>query len=1151
MMPTMLSMTSSTILAGLLEGCALGGAGSVVSFLASSASARMAIKAGGMIGSRVARNAVFVSLRLASLTLGTIAASANPASGIAFSIYKVIQIATFVVLDQKLNELITPAWTNFWDGRKFDLVDKELLKTISQNIGNDWQTKALPSCFIPSKPPIKLSDESTSEFSEKIQNYEDWAKYDTEICENELNRILEKMHSSMPAWRQFNLQKSLGAHAQWSDKLNKLSGMYQATKDFYQDMTSRLVDKVIYEKEEVEQLKLGRRFTPQEEKARDDQHQLSSNLHRILGMWFPLNGIMPKDLNSEKKNVFLAQPEAVHFMQLETLLAVLKSELFSTDYTSKNTFLYPREREAIVRMHSEFTKGLQAMLIIDSIRSVPKAEFATVPPLAEKLKLLPIFKNAKSIVHINTLRTETALHSKAFIDAIMALRNTAALPIASAIQILNQEDPKYPGVSELPSAIFREFVRGMKTALGNPVPLLNRGSAYLDYYSKYSANSRPDYQDFYISSFTGGYKYLSGHKNLVKSDAFLWTPTYSDHLALAMLFGPNPDQNEELTPSTRGLRFWKKGLRSSFLAPQIIPSRKIEIKTASRAGQTPAKEIATQYDQETLMAIHPGNRITSAPVDLYEGNQVTKNYSSVFEYIMASIRDRFITVVKDPASGLEKVRESMTKWWQISVEPAYVNIWSEYEEAYQDIVAGMIQKIQHNIEKPAYVSQLQDGTVVEHIREKDSGWNPGPVANNVMESIKQERNLYLMVAGELLKSLHLKQGKAAPQSLPLDMDKTRAGTNSVIKISYLEKSRTQPFGKGSNLSILTLLRHNSSLDFRNLVYPAHFDKPPRYPHNLQIQTDIEKSFAGIEKLIMSIKIKEFSGKMGILQAPVIDLKPNAANLQKAKKALELLHIFAKENVANPLEKVALELSLAGFKSVLQQLAAPHLSPDKTASIIDEARKSLFALNDFAEKNSGGENRYKTEIMANFERSRAVLATLVDELPYADLKPSHVSAQILNAQKSLNELKTIFGSYKSSLYQKAIFEECMTGLGKLVDELANYVNIANAVSYRYVYDDGTARPVKPTTAATAPRTLLNNMTGHPATSKGSPSRYHNEDTSTYFKSLKPEPVATNPEGTEESQPQAILKAQCGTQFDNKECVKLIEVPSARRSEGSDQ
>lgn len=167
--------------------------------------------------------------------------------GMRLFLVKGLQMGAFVGIDMWMNRKVTYAWKNFFDGRDLERVNQGLVAEIVQAKSSHW--------------------------SGNLGN---------------LHTHLKTLQRSAGDWRMMNMAEVYEAHQSWSDHLQQLTGMYNASYGFYGAMAREI------------------------RAARGGQ---ASQLDRI----HPLFGVKAKGLAAGKEDLYFTHPQFVSPMQIETI----------------------------------------------------------------------------------------------------------------------------------------------------------------------------------------------------------------------------------------------------------------------------------------------------------------------------------------------------------------------------------------------------------------------------------------------------------------------------------------------------------------------------------------------------------------------------------------------------------------------------------------------------------------------------------------------------------------------------------------------------------------------------------------------------------------------------------------------------------------
>lgn len=173
--------------------------------------------------------------------------------GLRMLLVKGLQIGVFVALDSWLHGKVNYAWKNVVDGSEFNSLEAKLVQEIQLQKTLRWNA----------------------------QN-------------RDLIAQLKVYHTRSSDWRMFNLSDVYEAHHAWSENLNHLTGMYNASYNFYTAFINEL-------------------------------RSAGQNPNAPLNRLAPLNGVTAKGLKAEDADLYFTDPQFVETMQLSTIQDVATS----------------------------------------------------------------------------------------------------------------------------------------------------------------------------------------------------------------------------------------------------------------------------------------------------------------------------------------------------------------------------------------------------------------------------------------------------------------------------------------------------------------------------------------------------------------------------------------------------------------------------------------------------------------------------------------------------------------------------------------------------------------------------------------------------------------------------------------------------------
>lgn len=169
--------------------------------------------------------------------------------GIRLVLVKGLQIGAFIALDLWLNRRVTYLWKNYFDGSEFNGIEERLVNQVNILKSHQWSTS-----------------------------------------DDELQKELLNFHKKMSAWRMMNLSETYEAHSNWSESLRQLTGMYNSSQHFYENIVREI---------------------------RNSRFKL--NDLRYLERTYPYYGIPASGLTADRKDIYYTNPQFIESMQEETI----------------------------------------------------------------------------------------------------------------------------------------------------------------------------------------------------------------------------------------------------------------------------------------------------------------------------------------------------------------------------------------------------------------------------------------------------------------------------------------------------------------------------------------------------------------------------------------------------------------------------------------------------------------------------------------------------------------------------------------------------------------------------------------------------------------------------------------------------------------
>lgn len=210
------------------------------------------------VGGKMALGAV---LKMVGFEIGLLVAPGGLGMKFARVAINGANIALFTVIQMKLEHAVAYAWNNYFDGNEFVDINDTLVSDIETQKQAQWTLK-----------PEKM-DKDLRHFSKK-----------------------------MAEWRANNLSDAYMANQAWTEFLNELTSMYNASYNFYSNYMSQLT-------------------TP----------------NSMIDRPYPLFGVKPKGLAAGHESLYVLRPEFIERMQAETTVDVAKeiNEKIENDYFKK------------------------------------------------------------------------------------------------------------------------------------------------------------------------------------------------------------------------------------------------------------------------------------------------------------------------------------------------------------------------------------------------------------------------------------------------------------------------------------------------------------------------------------------------------------------------------------------------------------------------------------------------------------------------------------------------------------------------------------------------------------------------------------------------------------------------------------------------
>jgi hypothetical protein len=272
--------------------------------------------------------------------------------------------------------------------------------------------------------------------------------------------------------------------------------------------------------------------------------------------------------------------------------------------------------------------------------------------------------------------------------------------IAKGLDLLNAKlkvAVRYPGIFQIPYKMppgmkpENPALLQLREQIGEPWPLYQPGTGFLSAYDQ-----NPE---------------RAGVLSLLRVDRFwqkIRLPKPSHYLLAQILKGPRADLGQSVIKE-------KDGFPLQFVPPRLVDSFGYQFQVS------PAQ--ASSGPQPTLF---------NTPVLVQSSKPLL--FKNAFDIL------RGPNILKSISSG----EEGFMDWWNKYVETQYINAWNKYESEYQKMVVKLLERY--------YFTEKEENSFTKWWHQlRQAGLNAGPMANGLRMSFLQERRLYLMILGEVLR----------------------------------------------------------------------------------------------------------------------------------------------------------------------------------------------------------------------------------------------------------------------------------------------------------------------------------------------------------------------------------------------------------------
>lgn len=241
--------------------------------------------------------------------------------GIRLLLTKGLQIGLFVAIDAWLSSKVIFAWKNIFDGGEFNTVNDKLVQDIFDQRKAQWK----------------------ADKTAMVDDLKDFRKRSSD-------------------WRMVNLAEVYEAHQNWSEMLEQMTGMFNASYGFYNAFVNEV---------------------------RDSQ---GGKPNRPLNMSYPMNGVKAKDLADGKEDLYFTNPKFVEPMQVDTVndvAAYISQSLQSEAYK----YFLPPELETLKKIrdllaNDDIMKKAQGLLELNkALATAAQTMYFTSEGLQELRKI--------------------------------------------------------------------------------------------------------------------------------------------------------------------------------------------------------------------------------------------------------------------------------------------------------------------------------------------------------------------------------------------------------------------------------------------------------------------------------------------------------------------------------------------------------------------------------------------------------------------------------------------------------------------------------------------------------------------------------------------------------------------------------------------
>lgn len=425
--------------------------------------------------------------------------------------------------------------------------------------------------------------------------------------------------------------------------------------------------------------------------------------------------------------------------------------------------------------------------------------YRTQPDEVEEMQIQTVREKAtQAVSQLNALKPPSShLDPKTFsvlVNMISSLQTANAMDVGIILEEIN----KYLGIKRPRKVLTVDgirFLKAFRDSLGDPKPQLSPGLGYFDAYMKDPSSAK-------LSEGVPFQNYFGPLK----------TRTLPESMIAAMAMGPDLRSDNPLIQE-RG------GHKAVFKAPRIVKDQEL------RLFPSLVSEMPDSYDFSPI--VQTPYRVNDTQKRVGQTPQVEGR--SIYKYLTAGNIDPNV---------LNADEKSVANWWTNQVETQLVDAWFDYEQKFSDIIVRLVRQLWRTD-----TSFMSNGPTTSN---GDSVWNRGEVSNSAMVSLRQERQLYLLILGELFRDIGARARTLQSQ--------ISSAPNPTIN-----------HHPAYEMTLLQLLRVNHSLDLSTLVNSTNLRGKVRVGwqmnnSNLNWQNVVVSKFTALENEIRKIQVKRIQIK---------------------------------------------------------------------------------------------------------------------------------------------------------------------------------------------------------------------------------------------------------------------------------------------------